>query len=80
MGEFCNTKHITDVIIHVNEDINMREEHNLLGKLKELDSVMVPESNIPHLIVAYYDPDKVSSYDLLTKVRSQGYHAQLVGI
>ena len=75
-----NINQISDIIIHVDENINMREEHNILGELKKLDGVMTPEFSKPHLIVAYYNPDKVNSFELLSAVRSEGYHAQLVGI
>ena len=80
MASFRNNTQITDVIIHVNESINNFEEENLLGELRKLDGVMSPEFNRPHLMLVTYDPEMVNSYDLLSTVRSEGYHAQLIGI
>ena len=80
MASFQNTNQISDIIIHIDENIDVREEQNILGELKKLDGVMAPEFGKPHLIVAFYNPDKVNSFDLLSTVRSVGYHAQLVGI
>ena len=80
MASFQNKNQISDIIIHVNENIDLREEYNILGELKKLDGVMAPEFSRPHLIVAYYNPDKVNSFEMLNSVRSGGYHAQLVGI
>ena len=75
-----NNNQISDIIIHIDENIDVREGNTILGQLKKLDGVMAPEFGKPHLIVAYYNPNKVHAFDLLSTVRSEGYHAQLVGI
>ena len=80
MASFQNKHQISDVIIHIDENIDVRAEYNILGELKKLDGVMAPEFGRPHLIVAYYNPVEVNAFDLLSTVRSEGYHAQLVGI
>ena len=80
MTSLQNKKQITDIIIHVDENINMKEERLLLGEMKKIDGVMTPGFNTAHLMVVTYNPDRVNSFDLLCAVRSEGYHAQLVGI
>lgn len=79
MASFQNNTQITDVIIHVDESISNFEEEELLGELRKLDGVMSPGFNRPHLMLVTYNPEKVNSYDLLSTVRSEGYHAQLIG-
>ncbi|MCF6199131.1 MAG: hypothetical protein L3J67_06995 [Hyphomicrobiaceae bacterium] len=80
MAKFNNNIQITDIIIHVDESINNLEEEVLLGELRKVDGVMTPGFNRPHLMLVTYNPEKVNSYELLSTVRSEGYHAQLIGI
>ena len=80
MASFSNNTQITDIIIHVDESINNLEEEVLLGELRKVEGVMTPGFNRPHLMLVTYDPEKVNSYELLSTVRSEGYHAQLIGI
>ena len=80
MASFRNNTQITDLIIHVDESIDHREEQLLLGEVRKMEGVMTPEFNRPHLMMVTYNPEKVNSYELLTTVRSEGYHAQLIGI
>ncbi len=37
-------------------------------------------SDQPHLITVVYDPAKVQSYDILSGVKNEGVHAELVGL
>jgi len=80
MASFHKNAPTADIIIHVDENINTKEEDVILGELRKLDGVMSPDFNTPHLIVVKYNPERVNSFELLTTVRSEGYHAQLLGI
>jgi len=80
MTRFHKNTQIADVIIHVDESIDNKEEQSLLGEVRKMEGVMTPEFNRPHLMMVTYNPEKVNSYELLSAVRSEGYHAQLIGI
>ena len=80
MAQFDRNNKITDIMIHIDEAINMKEERDILGKLTKLDSVRSFGFNTPHLIIVNYNPEKANSFELLNIVRSEGYHAQLIGL
>ena len=71
---------ITDIMIHIDETINQNEEKTILGRLEKIESVKSHGFNTPHLIIINYNPKKANSFELLSAVRSQGYHAQLIGL
>ena len=73
---------ISDVMIHVNESLSPETRHTLENEMREIDGVISPgfSASEEHLLEIAYNPDVVGAIDLLHKVESHGYHAQLVGM
>jgi hypothetical protein len=57
---------LADVIVHIDETL-------------PLDQLKTVEDHI-HKIGGVYDPEQVKSYDILVGVKSEGFHAELVGL
>lgn len=73
---------ISDVMVHVNESLNSETRHALEEEIREMEGVICPRfsSKEDHLLEIAYNPDVIGAIDLLHKVESHGYHAQLVGM
>ena len=73
---------ITDVLIHVNNEIDENEKENLVEQLRDLDGVIAPRFNEDkqHLLLVLYNSDAIISSSLLSEVKGKGYKAQLVGL
>lgn len=73
---------ISDVMVHVNESLSAETRHALEEEMREVEGVISPRfsPNEDHLLEIAYNPDTVNATDLLHKVQSHGYHAQLVGM
>lgn len=73
---------IADVIVHIDETLPVAQLKTLEDHIHEIGGVVSASNrdNQPHLISVTYDPAKVKSYDILVKVRSEGVHAELVGL
>lgn len=73
---------ISDVMVHVNETLSAEIRHTLEDEMREVEGVISPRfnANEEHLMEIAYNPDMVNAIDLLHKVQSHGYHAQLVGL
>ncbi len=72
--------HTTDVTIHINQTIAQDQQQALEATIREIDGVIAPRFNLPHMLVVLYNPDKTSPEVLLNTVRGKGYQAQLVGL
>jgi hypothetical protein len=72
---------INDVVIHVNEALDPHQRQGLEDQMREMDGVIAPRFNDrrPHLMIVAYDPERISTGELLNQVRRQGYHAQHCG-
>ena len=72
---------INDVVIHVSETLDPNKRHDLEDQMRAVDWVIAPRFNDgrPHLMSVAYDPERISTGELLNEVRRQGYHAQHCG-
>lgn len=73
---------LADVTIHIDETLPKEQREQIEEKLRGLDgivSVHNPDDR-PHLAVVQYNPDVASSGAILEMVKSQGVHAELVGL
>lgn len=72
---------ITDIMMHIDEDLNKAQRDELESFVREQDGVVALgyHDEKPHLMLIEYNPDKVSSSDLLSRVQDRGLHAELVG-
>jgi hypothetical protein len=75
---------LSDVTLHIDENLGVEARAALEEALRQREGVISVHFNInatrPHLAVVEFNPDCVSSKDLLSIVRFQGYHAELVGL
>ncbi len=73
---------LTDVLIHLNKNINKTEKENIVEKLLQIEGVIAPRFNEgkEHLLLVSYNSDTTNSLALLNEVKSTGYVAQLVGL
>jgi hypothetical protein len=73
---------LVDVIVHVDESIAADRRSALESGLRGMHgvvSVHMPEDK-PHLVTVEYNPDAVTSQQVLRCVTEQGVHAELVGL
>jgi hypothetical protein len=73
---------MADVTVHIDETISHNERESLRDKVLQQTGVMAAacRDEKPHLMMVEYDPDAVSSRDILKIVKSAGVHAELVGL
>ena len=76
------TTNVADVVLHIDETLPPDQLETLEGHLYKIGGVLsaTNRDDKPHLIRVVYDPGKVQSHDILFKVRSEGLHAELVGL
>lgn len=72
--------HTPDVTIHINQALDALKQEALEAAMREIDGVIAPRFNLPHMLVVLYNSEKTSPAVLLDVVRSKGYQAQLVGL
>ncbi|HSG98372.1 MAG TPA: ATP-binding protein [Woeseiaceae bacterium] len=73
---------VADFILHIDETLPPDQLETLENHLYKMGGVLsaTNRDDKPHLIRVAYDPGKVQSHDILVKVRSEGLHAELVGL
>ena len=73
---------LSDVLIHLDKNINGTEKENIIEQLRAVEGVIAPRFNNEreHLLLVSYNSDTISSLTLLNEVRDKGYTAQLVGL
>ena len=69
-----------DITIHIKQATDVGEQQALENQLRDIDGVIAPRFNLPHLLVVLFDHEKTSAAMLLDQVKGQGYQAQLVGL
>ena len=75
---------LADVTLHVDEELSEKARNALEDALRQRDGVVSVHFNTnathPHLAVVEFNPERVNSKDLLSIVKHQGYHGELVGL
>ena len=73
---------LVDVTIHIDESIDHGRREQVQDELRGLSGVVaaVSHEEKPHLMIVEYDPDRVSSQQILSKVQESGVHAELIGL
>jgi len=72
----------SDVVIHIDEELDDMHIHEIERSLSLRDGIFsacVHEGR-RHLMLVDYDPEKSYSGDILSQVRANGVHAELVGL
>lgn len=69
------------VVMHIDEIMTESEIHALEYKLAQEQGVRSAHvsERAQHLLVVKYDPQQASSGNLLGSIKTNGYHAQLIG-
>lgn len=73
---------MSDILIHIVEDLDDQGIHELERDVSEINGVTSACVNekTRHLMVVDYDHPNVRSHDILGRVESHGFHAELVGL
>lgn len=73
---------LSDVLIHLDQNIHKCEKDNLIEQLRATEGVIAPRfsNDKEHLLLVSYNSDTTSSLTLLNKVKDKGYKAQLIGL
>lgn len=71
----------TDVVIHINEELAVSHQKKFSSAVSQIDGVLSADlqANRPHLMIVAYNPVETRSFEVLSGVKEQGVHAQLVG-
>lgn len=72
--------HTPEVTIHINESLDATKQESLESAMREIDGVIAPRFNLPHMLVVLYNSERTNPAVLLNAVTSKGYQAQLVGL
>ncbi|NCF52829.1 ATP-binding protein [Gammaproteobacteria bacterium] len=73
---------LADVIVHIDETLPLDQLTTLEDHIHRIGGVVSAcnRDDQPHLITVVYDPKQVKSSDILVRVKSEGVHAELVGL
>ncbi len=73
---------MVDVTIHIDESLDHDKRESLVDRIRQHEGVIAigHHDERPHLLVVEYNPDQVSSKELLETVKNEGIHAELVGL
>ena len=71
-----------DVTLHIDEATTHDEREALRDVFLRQDGVMTADcrDERPHLVIVGYDPENISSIELLAAAKNQGYHAELIAM
>jgi hypothetical protein len=72
--------HTSDVTIHISQALTPVQQQEVESAMREIDGVIAPRFNLPHMLVVLYNTDKTSSAALLAAVSAKGHQARLVGL
>jgi len=73
---------MVDILVHIDETLDPAGQSGLDDRVRQLEgvfSVHIPARK-PHLMLVEYNPDYVSSQQILASVKQHGLHAELVGM
>jgi len=73
---------IADVVVHIDETLPLDELKTLENHIHKIGGVVSAcnRDDKPHFISITYNPKQVKSHDILVKIKSEGVHAELVGL
>lgn len=71
----------TEVVVHINEELNKQHRDDLSQKVCKLAGVVSAElpDKQPHLMIVGFNSETTKSLQVLNGVKDSGVHAQLVG-
>jgi len=71
-----------DVVLHIDEETTHDEREDLRDAFLRKKGVMTADcrDDRPHLMIVGFDPENITSVELLTTAKNQGYHAELIAM
>ena len=71
-----------DVVLHIDEETTHDEREDLRDAFLRKKGVMTADcrDDKPHLMIVGFDPENITSVELLTTAKNQGYHAELIAM
>lgn len=71
-----------DVILHIDEETTHSERESLRETFLNKNGVMTADcrDDRPHLMIVGYDPEDITSNELLAMAKGRGYHAELIAM
>ena len=74
--------HMTDVMLHIDEDLDKFQRKSLENHMRGQVGVigLGYHDHHPHLMIVEYDLDATTSMQLLRSVTAKGLHAELIGL
>lgn len=78
----ATTVEMVDVTVHLDETIDHNRRTKIADIVRAHKGVMgvAHHDEKPHLMIVEYDPNSVTSQELLQVVLDQGVHAELIGL
>jgi hypothetical protein len=72
----------SDITVHIDENVDHDAREQIQAKVRALVGVESTTSNDerPHLMHVKYDPAQVDSQTILSCVKDQGVHAEMIGL
>ena len=73
--------HMSDIMLHIDENLNSKEQSILESQMREQTGVvgLGYHDTQPHLMIVEYDLDVTTPKNLLHAVNNLGLHAELIG-
>ena len=73
---------MVDVTVHIDETVGHERRTEITDTVRGHRGVMAVahHDEKPHLMIIEYNPDEVTSQELLQVVLDQGVHAELIGL
>lgn len=71
-----------DVTLHIDEKTSHDEREDLRDAFLKKRGVMSADcrDSTPHLMIVGFDPEDISTSDLLATAKRSGYHAELIAM
>ena len=73
---------LADVTVHIDETLDSGHRAAIEERLRAMDGVISVHNpdDKPHLAVVEFTPQKTGSQAILEMIKSQGVHAELIGL
>ena len=71
-----------DVILHIDEETTHNERESLRDAFLSKNGVMTADcrDDRPHLMIVGYDPEDITTFELIATAQNRGYHAELIAM
>lgn len=76
-----NSVHAVGLVVHIDDTLGEQRRQDIELAMRQERGVVEAHfaERRPHLMVVEYDPDEISSTDILRDIHRQSVHAELIG-